>query len=245
MEDWLQVLHDREASTDDVYVEGYMSRPGSACPYEFDEGLSRLMIPLSTKEGRLTDEEREILGKMNNAMEATKWSRWTHGQRCRKEGRWSTYVQKTQPSGIFEWLIPSIGTPGITILAVGEAFARSYVEGAVPVLAGWDGHVYTMPSGTMWRPTDDKPEFANTASLRGVVDFATMDCPHCGKAPTLHGCLSGVLGSKSYRSSDMHRFNEWWMRCCEWGVTPSRSNPFDLEAERLSAYRKAAVLIPK
>lgn len=151
---------------------------------------------------------------------------------------WIDYRALKPPrAGVFQWRLPSIAVPGMSVTFYAHMRERGagYSDVLSPVFDYWDGYRVHVPAGTQWRDTDEHQsipsyEYAGLAA-EGVEHIA---CPFCGAVPRLRA-VQGHSGGVVI-NGDPHKYNRWWLDCCSWGKTPHLGDPREIERIRRAAF---------
>lgn len=154
---------------------------------------------------------------------------------------WTLYREKRPESaGVYEWRLLSAAVPELVLIVAAHmrwrgAGAKNVLS---PVFDYWDGYRVSVPPFAEWRATTDhqgiKSHEQIVVAIEGLEPGA---CIYCGKRPEIKGFWKTSRGIVV--CAEPWRWNSWRFRCCEWGNTPSRSDPRDLEVTRRAAIAKA------
>lgn len=143
---------------------------------------------------------------------------------------WKPYAtDRPSLAGVYEWRVPSIAVPGMTVRFAAHMRTRGAGWGSVlsPAFDYWDGYKIIVPEGTEWRPMTNPPTIRDHDYHDVRPEFvAFRPCPFCQKVPTLRGLATS--GDGVYVGGKPHEFNRWWTECCEWARSPRFSDPREL-----------------
>jgi hypothetical protein len=151
------------------------------------------------------------------------------------EPEWQDYAASPPAEpGVYEWRVPSTGTPGIVVRSYAHMRTRGAGRHEVlsPDFDYWNGYHVIVPKGTQWRVPVDPPVLKRHTQEFICIEGIEVDpCPFCGKVPAFKGVRHTHDGG-CIVTSNAHEFNTWWLACCRWADSPHVSDPRKLAADR-------------
>lgn len=139
---------------------------------------------------------------------------------------WKSYVDDPPTeAGVYRWRVPSEAVPGLVVTYLGEFRKRGagYRNVLSPDCDYWNGYVLTTPRGLEWCEADAVEGLRLPAEL-AVDGVENSPCPYCGKVPKWVA-MNCARGGGVFIAASPHTFNDWRLKCCEWGGSPSVSDP--------------------
>lgn len=156
---------------------------------------------------------------------------------------WTSYTdRKPESAGAYRWRMESTVVAGmfVTFIAHMRTRGAGYENVLSPLFDYWDGYRVHVPAGLQWQPlrAEDPQdvEWHRVAAVE-VEDLSPMPCPYCNRVPVLEG-LQRYQGHSGCDRKMPSLYNEWSLKCCAWGNTPSYKSPIDLVERRDSVLRR-------
>lgn len=148
---------------------------------------------------------------------------------------WILYAdQKPLNVGVYQWRVPSVAVPGLIVTFYARMRERGagFVQTISPAFDHWDGYQVIVPTGTEWREVKNPLVLArHECAAIQPEGVSLVPCPFCGKVPTWQALEASSSGGVFVDCSP-HRYNKWWLECCEWSRTPRFHDPRELASHR-------------
>lgn len=107
----------------------------------------------------------------------------------------------------------------ITFIAWMRERGAGYQHVFSPQFDHWDGCRVLVPEGTQWQECDQVPKLEDYNQAEIAIEGVTLDpCPFCKRIPRLVGNNRNHNGV--WVGAPPHRFNNWWLECCQWANSP-------------------------
>lgn len=148
---------------------------------------------------------------------------------------WTNYSERKPPAvGVYEWRMPSKGTPGIVIIFAAHMRERGagFERVVSPSFDYWDGYRLHVPKAVQWRETHGHADLPWHSDRMVAVDGLDIaPCPYCQKVPSFK-----TAGPGYYFGAKPHEVSLWQFRCCAWAATPWMQDPREIEKRRREAF---------